>query len=120
MKSIILGVAAIFILMFSQCEKSEFIAEDEIPQWLSKRIADDETQIENSETGDMINFGAWLRYKYKREYYFEYHNPFMSVCCFMYDFNGNYLSSVDFEDYSEKKCCERFVWKAPKYDEFNL
>lgn len=74
-----------FFLLFASCKKDEYISNKGIPEWLRYEIEKTEESLENADGIDMINYGAWLRYKYK-EFYFEYHNPFMSACCYMYDF----------------------------------
>lgn len=107
---------ALLITFLSACKKNEYISDDEIPQWIKERIAEDEAVIDSA-PHLMQNFGAWFRYKHNREFYFEYQNPLMSACCFMYNFNGDSFSFEDFENYDDSKCCERIVWKAPKFDE---
>ena len=121
MKTLLYLSAFLTFFLFTDCNKNKLIPEDEVPQWLKERIAEDEVDIEESDPKKMVNFGAWIRYKFNEDYYFEYDNPLSSVCCCMLNFEGESFNYFDesFETYQENKCCKKYVWKAPEYDELH-
>ena len=115
-----IGLSVIlFLFIFSNCNKNEYINDDEIPQWLKERIAEEEFIIEVSQN-PMLFLTAWKRYKYKRDYYFEYDDKLSSLAFQVFDYEGKTvdLNSEQYSTYNEDKCCERFVWKSPGYEEY--
>ena len=106
------------ILCFS-CGKEYLIPENEVPEWLKERISADE-EIIKSEPKLMQNYGAWFRYKFKGDYYYEYDNPLTSLYIDAYSHAGERinLTVVPLDAYREKKCCEKLVWEAPNYRKF--
>ncbi len=115
MKKIVLTFA--LSLFFFSCEKDYLIPDKEVPEWLKTRINQDEQIIKDSP--QLMNaYGAWLRYEWQNEYYFEYHNELsssspraISAKGDTLQFPANYANS----DYYKEKCCRQLVWKAPKY-----
>ena len=121
MKPIYLISALIFLFLFSNCNKNRFVPQDEIPQWLKDRIIKDEAVIDSAPELS-ANSCAWIRYKFKKDYYFEYDNPLSSVMLEVYDYDGNeldYYNNELLKAYDKDKCCKRYVWKAPEYIELN-
>jgi len=121
MKSMFYLSALISMLLLSNCNKDSFVSEDEIPQWLKERIIEDEAIIDSAPKL-LPNYGAWIRYKYKKDFYFEYDNPLSSVMLEVYDYEGDGFDFYDdalIKAYQDNKCCKRYVWKAPEYLEFN-
>ena len=114
-KTFLLIIAA--ILCFS-CEKEYMVPKREVPDWLQKRISDDE-QIIKSHPHLMQNYGAWYRYKFERDYYYEYDNPLSSSYPNIYSHAGDRSYAVlSFTNYQRDKCCEKLIWKAPNYKRF--
>ena len=109
----------LFFFIFSNCNKNEYINDDWIPPWLKERIAEEEFIIEVSQR-PMHFLTAWKRYKYKREYYFEYDDKLSSVSFQIYDNAGKGINfdGEKYTTYNESKCCERFVWKSPGYEKY--
>jgi len=108
-----------FSLIFFSCKKDYLIPENEIPEWLKIRISQDEQIIKQSPNSG-VAYGAWLRYKWQNEYYFEYHNILSVSSSFPIPFSVNgdsliVISGGTNSEYWTKKCCEQYVWKAPKY-----
>lgn len=103
-------------LLSYSCEKDNFIPNDEIPDWLKDRIAQDEEIIEaNPQSG--LDIAAWKRYEYEKNYYFEYINLISSALVPVFKEDGielNYDNPI-FEKYNAEKCCKRYVWKGPNY-----
>lgn len=106
-------------LMFFSCEKDYLIPDREVPDWLKAKISQDEQIIKDSPQL-MNSYGAWLRYTWQNEYYFEYHNPLSSSSPRAISTNRDtlYLDVFDStSDYYKEKCCRQYVWKAPKYED---
>jgi len=106
-------------LLFS-CEKDYLIPVKEVPEWLKAKINQDEQIIKDSPK--LMNaYGAWLRYTWQNEYYFEYHNVLSSSSPRAISAKGDTLHiwADDINtDYCKEKCCKRYVWKAPNYKEY--
>lgn len=104
------------IVFASSCEKNQIVPDDEVPGWLKTRIARDELTIaSNPQSG--LDIAAWIRYKYQKEYFFEYHNMLSSSFPNVYNYAGesvNYLIDP-YTDYPDKKCCKQYVWKGSAY-----
>ena len=109
----------VFSLILFACKKEYLVPGNEVPQWLKTKITQDEQIIKDSPKF-MYTYGAWLRYSWQNEYYFEYHNPLSSSLPSPITFNGDTLHIIANDistDYCKEKCCKQYVWKAPKYEE---
>lgn len=106
------------LLLTVACEKEKdfLIPASEIPDWLQAQIKEDEKTIA-SDTKRMPNFGAWIRYTFNNEYYYEYDNPLSALSRNPYSWKGVRVdvTQVPYTNYWQDKCCEQYVWKAPKY-----
>ena len=101
-------------LLVISCEKERFVAQDEIPKWLKDRIEHDEMIIaSNPQSG--LDCAAWIRYKYEKNYYFEYINMLSSSGPQIYDYSGTRYFPPDIFDYQENRCCKMYVWKGSWY-----
>ena len=109
-----------FSLIFFSCEKNSLVPENEIPDWLKTRISQDELKIQESPKY-MTSWGAWIRYKWQNDYYFEYNNIMSSTTIVPISENGDSLyksaNETNMKYYTEK-CCKQYVWKAPNYKEY--
>jgi hypothetical protein len=115
-----IALMIVFSLIFFSCEKNSLVPENEIPDWLKTRISQDELKIQENPKY-MTSWGAWIRYKWQNEYYFEYHNVVSSSSPRAISTKGDTLKiwANDINtDYYKEKCCKAFVWKAPKYREY--
>jgi hypothetical protein len=108
----------LFILLLSisamSCEKDEFISNKDIPDWLKTQISGLEQEIKADPT-TLQAYTAWVRYEWKKEYYFEYINPPSSFHPLPNCMDGKNLDSVVWDIYEKEKCCMKYVWKGPKY-----
>jgi len=106
--------------MFFSCEKDYLIPKNEVPEWLKTKISQDEQIIKDSPQS-WLNYGAWLRYSWQNEYYFEYYNELSSSGPRAISTNGDtlhiYVNDINTVYYKEK-CCKQYVWKAPHYSGF--
>ena len=111
----------IVIILCLSCEKEYLIPKSEVPGWLKERISKDE-QIIKSQPHLMQNYGAWYRYKFERDYFYEYDNPLSSSYGIIYSKDGASINTsiAPYIDYEDKKCCETLIWKAPNYKRFKL
>ena len=109
--------------LFFSCEKDYLTPEipyliprNEVPEWLKEKISKDEATIK-SDPKLMPNYGAWIRYEFQGEKYYEYDNPLSSLSRNPYSQDGVRVNTTiaPFTDYWNDKCCEKFVWKAPNY-----
>ena len=109
----------IFSLIILSCKKDYLISGNEVPGWLKAKINQDEQIIKDSPK--LMNaYGAWLRYKWQNEYYFEYHNLLSSSSPRAISENRDTLHVITNDintAYGREKCCKQYVWKAPKYEE---
>jgi hypothetical protein len=114
MKKILL-LLLVAVFAFS-CQKDEPITSTEVPGWLQTKIAQDEATIK-ADPKLMQNYGAWIRYEFNGDIYFEYDNPLSSLSRNPYSREGESVntSQAPFTNYWTEKCCEHIVWKAPKY-----
>jgi len=110
-----------FSFVFLSCEKNYLIPDKEVPGWLKTKIEQEE-QIINDSPKLMNSLGAWMRYSWNDEYYYEYHNPLSSSLpqpiSAKGDTLGFYVTDAS-TDYYKQKCCREYVWKAPKYDDLS-
>ena len=106
-----------FLALFSACAKDKDTAE-ELPAWLKERIAGDEKEIA-SDPQSGLDLGAWLKYSYDDQVYYEYHNLLMSSLPKVYHSDGTEVSfnQNEYTDYQKGKCCKQFVWKGKSYFE---
>jgi len=107
----------VFFLILSSCEKDYLIPDKEVPGWLKSRIIQDE-QAMKEHPSSCLYYGAWLRYSWQDEYYFEYHCSCSSSSPLAISINGDTLhirANDVTTDYYNEKCCRQLVWKAPNY-----
>jgi hypothetical protein len=117
MKKLLVLFTISFLL--SACEKDYLVPSNEVPEWLKERIAEDEATIKE-DPKLMPNYGAWIRYEFNNERYYEYDNPLSSLSRNPYSETGVRVNTMEepYVDYWDNKCCEIFVWKAPRYKEY--
>ena len=91
-----------------------------VPEWLRDRVAQDEASIAADST-KLRSYGAWIRYNFKNELYYEYDNPLSSMARNPVTVEGEQVNLSDpfFTDYWNKRCCERYVWEGPRYVRMN-
>jgi hypothetical protein len=112
-------IISVALLMLS-CEKDNFIPKEEIPDWLKTRIEIFDLLLKDSPKA-MDAYGAWLRYEWENNYYFEYHNPLSSRTIQPISFQGDtldYFTDPRAMDYDKNRCCKQYVWKGPRYKEY--
>jgi hypothetical protein len=117
MKKILLMVLISGMLI--SCEKAYLIPDNEVPDWLKSDIKTQE-QIMHDNPSSCIYYGAWLRYSWQDEYYFEYHCSCSSSSPRAISTKGDTLhiwANDVTTDYYKEKCCRQLVWKAPKYED---
>ena len=114
-----IALMLLFSIAFLSCEKTlPDVPKDEIPDWLQTRINHDE-QIITQTPKYVLAWGAWVRYKWQSEYYFEYHNPLWATTIAPITETGDTLySGATNLEYYNGKCCKQFVWRGPLYKEF--
>jgi len=109
----------LFSLFLFSCEKDYLIPDKEVPGWLKSKIIQD-AQIMDDNPSSCLYYGAWLRYSWKDEFYFEYHCSCSSSSPRAISTLGDtlHISANDVTtDYYKEKCCRQLVWKAPKYED---
>ena len=114
-----LALLITFSFVFFSCEKDYLIPNKEVPKWLKEKIEQDEQIIKDSPQL-MNSYGAWLRFKWQNEYYFEYHNVLSSSLPSPISAKGDTLHFYATDtntDYYKEKCCKEYVWKAPNYED---
>jgi len=107
------------VLSCLSCEKDYLIPNSEVPKWLKDKISQDEATIK-SDPKLMPNYGAWIRYEFQGDKYYEYDNPLSSLSRNPYSESGERINTTvaPYTNYWNDKCCERFVWKAPNYHQY--
>ena len=118
MKSKVFSFLILFLLL-SSCEKDYPIPSNEVPGWLKSSIENDEQAIKDFPKS-WKNYGVWFRYNYDGVYYFEYGNPLSSSIVppiSQAQDTLNFLDPATSDRYQNRKCCQRLVWKGPKYDD---
>jgi hypothetical protein len=111
------AISLFFSLMLFACEKDYLIPAREVPQWLKSKISQDE-KFMDANPSSCLYYGAWLRYTWNDEYYFEYHCSCSSASPVPISAKGDTLHIVANDvttDYYKEKCCRLLVWKAPEY-----
>jgi hypothetical protein len=109
---------AIFLLLNS-CEKDYLVPKKEVPEWLRTEISKQEQIIKDSPQL-MNSYGAWKRYQWQNEYYFEYWNFLSSSSPILRSQNGDIVPVNPWDttsDYYKEKCCKHYIWKAPKFSD---
>ena len=118
MKQLVL-IATISLLLLS-CEKDDLVPLEELPYWLIARIEYDEQIIEGSPRNYLAS-GAWVRYEWNTEHYFEYWNLLSSAFPPIITFSGDtldiYANDSDSAYYQEKGC-KKYVWKGPLFKDW--
>lgn len=115
----VLFLVSIAIAILS-CEKDYLIPKRQIPDWLKDQIEVLDQKIKE-DPSKMSSYGAWTRYEWRNDYYFEYFNPLSSYIGGPISFSGDTLNIFTgplIMDYTNEKCCKQYVWKGPKYTEF--
>ncbi len=107
-------VLILLTLAMWSCEKDNPGLIDDIPDWLRTQISVLEQEIK-ADPSSLIAYTAWVRYKWKKEYYFEYINPPSSFGSLPVCSDGKNLDSAICDIYEKEKCCMKYVWKGPKY-----
>lgn len=107
-----------FFALLASCAKEN---EDytKIPKWLKDDIATKQKEIAST-PNSRYEICAWIRYQYKGNTYFEFHNMLWSSLPKVYQFDG---TEVDFDEnnytlYQNGKCCKEIVWKGKSYTDF--
>jgi hypothetical protein len=110
------------VIMLTACEKQNLVPSGDVPGWLKELIREAE---EGQSTTPMLasDMGAWVRYKYEGNYYFEWINPIMSSFPPVYDVAGDQvMEQAVYAPYQTGKCCKKYVWKGsafpPDYDKW--
>ena len=106
------------VIMLTACEKQYLVPSGDVPAWLKEMILDAE-KGESKPPMYASDLGAWVRYKYDGNYFFEWINPIMSSFPPVYDHDGNLLS-MDHDKYTRYqtgKCCKKYVWKGSAFPE---
>lgn len=118
MRKLSLLIIVFFCLV--SCEKNGLVPDNEIPNWLKERIAQDEAKI-NSDPMSGLDIGAWVRYKFEGEFYFEYKNALSSAGLHLYSETGDQViaSELWWWKYRNNKCCKKYVWKGPSYIDYD-
>lgn len=113
------AIALLFLAIACNSEEdNNLLPNAEIPEWLEQKISADKSII-NTDPMRMQNYGAWVRYEFNKEYYYEYDNPLSSVAGIFYSEEGNLINATmpSYKDYPDDKCCGLYLWKAPNYSE---
>lgn len=116
-------------IIISACKKEEDVTKEiDIPLWLQEEIDMYEKELED-DPNSYNSYGAWMRYKYNDQYFFEYENMLSSYSwgSIMYDYDGvvyydNDLPNTDaavLSDYDDLKCCMEYVWKGENHFELS-
>lgn len=122
-----LSFLIIVVFCLVSCEKNGLVPDNEIPIWLKERIAHDEAIIKES-PHLWYNYGAWMRYEFEDDFYFEYENPLSSTAYPIYSESEVHISLVSSHEeylvsllkkYVDNRCCKKFVWKAPNYHDYS-
>ncbi len=104
------------IILLGSCQKEYLVPAREVPGWLKERIAADEQVIQEDPTL-MAGYGAWKRYEFRGDMYYEYINLLSSKYPDTFNENGQAVNTVDgsCQEYWDEKCCGTYIWKAPGY-----
>lgn len=114
-----IALMLLFSIVFLSCEKTlPDVSKDEIPDWLKNRISNNE-QIIARNPKYILAWGAWVRYKWQSEYYFEYNNLLWATTIAPVSETGDtlYQGATNMEYYNQK-CCKQYVWRGPLYKEY--
>jgi hypothetical protein len=103
------------VTLMSSCKK-DFEPLDTIPPWLKQSIARDMTIIWQS-PHLVNNYGAWYKYVYMGEPYYQYENPLSSSWPQVFDVEGDRVNVFEepHDQYFNMRCCKKLIWKAPRY-----
>lgn len=109
-----------FALVMLSCEKDYLIPKEDIPDWLKTRIEISDKLLKDKPKA-MDAYGAWIRYEWENDYYFEYSNILSSYIGGPITFQGDtlgYITDPRVMDYAQNRCCKQYVWKGPRFKEF--
>jgi hypothetical protein len=114
-------VILLLSFLITSCNKIKtgviLIPDNEVPTWLKSDIEQQQNKILTSPKST-APYGAWIRFNWNNDYYFEYHNYLSSSSPKAISFNRDTLHIIANDintDYGKNKCCRTFVWRAPKY-----
>ena len=103
------------VMMLTSCEKQYLVPSGDVPAWLKDMILDAE-KGESNPPMYASDFGAWVRYKYDGNYFFEWINPIMSSFPPVYNQAGDkVMEQVVYVPYQNGKCCKKYVWKGSAF-----
>lgn len=104
------------IILLGSCQKEYLVPAREVPEWLKERIAADEQVIQEDPTL-MAGYGAWMRYQFRGDMYYEYINLLSSKYPDTFNESGQEVNLVDepYLDYWDDKCCGTYIWRGPGY-----
>lgn len=111
-----------FSILLISCEKDYLVPKNEVPKWLRTNISHEEKIIEDSPQL-MNSYGAWIRFQWQNEYYFEYWNFLSSSSPKAYSTNEDILTVNPWDtttDYYKEKCCKQIIWKGPNFTDVNI
>ncbi len=104
------------LMLLTACEKQYLVPSGDVPGWLKEIIREAEAG-EGTSSIYASDMGAWIRYKYDGNYYYEWVNPVMSSFPPVYDHDGR-LFTMDQDEYAmyqNGKCCKKYVWKGSAF-----
>ncbi|HCM60261.1 MAG TPA: hypothetical protein DIS74_07800 [Bacteroidales bacterium] len=103
------------IMLLTACEKQYLVPSDEVPSWLKEMIREAE-EGESNPPMYGSDFGAWVRYKYDGNYFFEWINPVSSSFPPVYNLEGNpVMEQMVDAPYQNGKCCKKYIWKGSAF-----
>jgi hypothetical protein len=104
------------VMMLTACEKKDLVPSGDVPVWLREIIREAESG-ENTSSIYATDIGAWIRYKYEGNYYYEWINPIMSSFPPVYDNDGRLfpMDQDKYASYQNGKCCKKYVWKGSAF-----
>jgi hypothetical protein len=110
------------VIMLTSCEKQNLLPSGDIPPWLKEMIREAEAG-ESSPPMFASDMGAWVRYRYEGNYFFEWLNPIMSSLPPVYTREGlQVMDQSVYIPYQNGKRGKKYVWKGssfpPEYDEW--
>lgn len=103
------------VIMLVACEKQNLVPSGEVPPWLRDMIREAEAGI-SSPPMFATDMGAWVRYRYEGNDYYEWRNPIMSSFPPVYNRAGFKLTEQSvYIPYQNGKCCMKYVWKGSSF-----
>jgi hypothetical protein len=113
MKSVLLLLLP--VMMLTACEKQHLVPSGDVPVWLKEMILEAE-EGESNPPMYGSDFGAWVRYRYDGNYFFEWINPIMASFPPVYNHDGDLImEQIVYTPYQNGKCCKKYVWKGSSF-----